>query len=77
MPVRLDTLNDLAALTFDDIIDVRSPAEYAEDHIPGAISLPVLSNEERAKVGTIYVQEDRFLARKSGRACRAQCGDPS
>ncbi|MCW8843382.1 MAG: tRNA 2-selenouridine(34) synthase MnmH, partial [Rhodobacteraceae bacterium] len=72
MPVRLDTLNDLAALTFDDIIDVRSPAEYAEDHIPGAISLPVLSNEERAKVGTIYVQEDRFLARKIGAALVAR-----
>ena len=30
---------------FDDLIDVRSPAEFAEDHVPGAISLPVLSNE--------------------------------
>jgi tRNA 2-selenouridine synthase len=53
---------------FDTVIDVRSPAEFAEDHVPGAINLPVLSNEERARVGTIYVQESRFLARKIGAA---------
>lgn len=57
---------------FDDIIDVRSPAEFAEDHIPGAISLPVLSNEERARVGTIYVQQSPFLARKIGAALVAR-----
>ncbi len=53
---------------FDTVIDVRSPAEFAEDHVPGAVNMPVLSNEERAKVGTIYVQESRFLARKIGAA---------
>ncbi|OYX46914.1 MAG: tRNA 2-selenouridine(34) synthase MnmH [Alphaproteobacteria bacterium 32-64-14] len=53
---------------FDMIIDVRSPAEFAEDHIPGAVNLPVLDNEERAIVGTIYVQESRFLARRVGAA---------
>ena len=53
---------------YDDIIDVRSPAEYAEDHIPGAISAPVLSNDERARVGTIYVQESAFVAKKLGSA---------
>lgn len=53
---------------FDEIIDVRSPAEFAEDHVPGAINLPVLSNEERAVVGTIYVQESRFKARRIGAA---------
>ncbi len=68
MPTALAALSDLATLPFDDIIDVRSPAEFAEDHVPGAISLPVLSNEERARVGTIYVQQDRFLARKTGAA---------
>jgi tRNA 2-selenouridine synthase len=57
---------------FDDIIDVRSPAEFAEDHIPGAISLPVLDNEERARVGTIYVQQSRFLARRIGAALVAR-----
>ena len=58
--------NDLAR--FDAIIDVRSPAEFAEDHVPGAINLPVLSNEERAEVGTIYVQQSAFLARRIGAA---------
>ena len=53
---------------FDDVIDVRSPAEFAEDHVPGAISLPVLDNEERARVGTIYVQDSPFKARKLGAA---------
>ncbi|WP_270729073.1 tRNA 2-selenouridine(34) synthase MnmH [Shimia sp. Alg240-R146] len=68
MPLALTQLSDLASLPFDEIIDVRSPAEYAEDHIPGAISLPALSNEERARVGTIYVQDDPFKARKIGAA---------
>ncbi|HLZ82676.1 MAG TPA: tRNA 2-selenouridine(34) synthase MnmH [Caulobacteraceae bacterium] len=57
---------------FDDIVDVRSPAEFAEDHMPGAISLPVLDDEERARVGTIYVQESRFKARRLGAALVAR-----
>lgn len=63
------TLTDLRALqaeNFDTIIDVRSPAEFAEDHVPGAVNMPVLSNEERAEVGTIYTQESPFKARKIG-----------
>jgi tRNA 2-selenouridine synthase len=39
------------------IIDVRSPAEYDRGHIPGAISLPLFSNEERSVVGTLYLQK--------------------
>ena len=54
MAVTLRSLSDLAAMGFDDIIDVRAPAEYAEDHVPGAISLPVLDDTERARIGTIY-----------------------
>jgi tRNA 2-selenouridine synthase len=57
---------------YDMIIDVRSPGEFAEDHVPGAVNLPVLDNEERAKVGTIYVQESRFLARRVGAAIVAR-----
>lgn len=53
---------------FDSVIDVRSPAEFAEDHIPGAINLPVLSDAERAQVGTIYKQQSPFTARKLGAA---------
>lgn len=57
---------------FDTIIDVRSPAEFALDHIPGAINCPVLSNEERAQVGTIYKQESPFAAKKIGAALVAK-----
>jgi tRNA 2-selenouridine synthase len=64
----LDTA-DLASLArFDAVIDVRSPAEFAEDHAPGAVNLPVLTDAERAEVGTIYVQDSRFRARKIGAA---------
>ncbi|MEL6678961.1 MAG: tRNA 2-selenouridine(34) synthase MnmH [Pseudomonadota bacterium] len=72
MALAFDSLADLAAAPFDEIIDVRSPAEFAEDHVPGAISLPVMSNAERARVGTIYVQESRFEARKIGAAIVAR-----
>ncbi len=48
-----------------EIIDVRSPAEYADDHIPGAINLPVLSNDERAEVGQLH-RSDPFNARILG-----------
>ena len=51
---------------YDTIIDVRSPAEYAEDHIPGAISAPVLDDAERAEVGTLYKQVSPFDAKKTG-----------
>jgi tRNA 2-selenouridine synthase len=57
---------------FDEIIDVRTPAEFAEDHIPGAINCPVLSNEERAIVGTLYKQVSPFEARKVGAAMIAK-----
>ncbi|MFC2970336.1 tRNA 2-selenouridine(34) synthase MnmH [Acidimangrovimonas pyrenivorans] len=72
MAITLTALSDLSALGFDEIIDVRSPAEYAEDHLPGAINLPVLDNEERARVGTIYKQESPFKARKIGAALVAR-----
>jgi tRNA 2-selenouridine synthase len=72
MALTLTALSDLADAGFDTVIDVRSPAEYAEDHLPGAISLPVLSNEERARVGTIYKQDSPFRARKIGAALVAR-----
>ena len=53
---------------FDDVIDVRSPSEFEADHIPGAINLPVLTDAERAEIGTIYVRESRFKARRLGAA---------
>jgi tRNA 2-selenouridine synthase len=57
---------------FDEIIDVRSPAEFALDHIPGAVSMPVLDDEERARVGTLYKQVSQFDARKLGAAMVAR-----
>lgn len=72
MKQTLTSLKDLKTLPFDDVIDVRAPSEYAEDHVPGAMSLPVLSDAERAEVGTIYVQQDPFLARKVGAALVAR-----
>jgi tRNA 2-selenouridine synthase len=72
MAITLTSIADIAALGFDEIIDVRAPAEFAEDHIPGAISLPVLDDAERARVGTIYKQDSPFLARKLGAALVAR-----
>ncbi|MCX8509437.1 MAG: tRNA 2-selenouridine(34) synthase MnmH, partial [Rhodobacteraceae bacterium] len=72
MALTLTQISDLAAAGFDTIIDVRAPAEYAEDHLPGAISLPVLDDAERARVGTIYKQQSPFLARKVGAALVAR-----
>ncbi len=57
---------------FDEIIDVRTPAEFADDHIPGAINCPVLSDEERITVGTLYKQISPFEARKVGAALVAK-----
>ena len=72
MAVQINSLADVLALDFDDIIDVRAPAEWAEDHLPGAISLPVLDDGERARVGTIYKQVSPFSARKIGAALVAR-----
>ncbi|MCZ2497932.1 tRNA 2-selenouridine(34) synthase MnmH [Xylophilus sp. Kf1] len=55
---------DLAA--FDTLIDARSPAEFALDHIPGAVNCPVLDDEERRIVGTLYKQTGAFEARRVG-----------
>jgi tRNA 2-selenouridine synthase len=68
----LDSVDARALAAFDDIIDVRSPSEFAEDHVPGAISLPVLTDAERAQVGTIYVQDSAFKARRLGAALVAR-----
>ncbi|MBL8378845.1 MAG: tRNA 2-selenouridine(34) synthase MnmH [Burkholderiales bacterium] len=59
----LDRLGD-----FDEIIDVRSPAEFALDHIPGATSAPVLSNVERARIGTLHAADSAFAAKRAGAA---------
>lgn len=48
------------------LLDVRSPGEYHHAHIPGAISLPLFTDEERAVVGTAYKQQSREVAIKIG-----------
>lgn len=60
------TLGELGE--FDTIVDVRSPDEFADDHIPGAISCPVLDDAQRAEVGTLYKQVSPFAAKKLGAA---------
>lgn len=62
--MRAATVADLTR--FDEVIDVRSPGEFVEDHAPGAINLPVLDNDERARVGTLYQQVSPFEAKKAG-----------
>ena len=64
------TVNELDE--FDLLIDARSPAEFALDHIPGAINCPVLDDDERRVVGTTYVQVSAFEARKIGGAMVAR-----
>ena len=67
LPLTLDALAG-----FDTIIDVRSPGEFALDHIPGAANHPVLSDAERVDVGTIYKQVSAFDAKKVGAAMVAR-----
>src|SRR5665213_3084153 len=64
----LDAADPQSLAAFETIIDVRSPGEFALDHVPGAINLPVLSDAERAEVGTIYVQGSRLRANRIGAA---------
>jgi tRNA 2-selenouridine synthase len=66
----LDAAADLSA--FDTIVDARSPAEYADDHLPGALNWPVLDDDERRVVGTEYKQVSSFDARKRGAAIVAR-----
>ncbi|NVM79414.1 tRNA 2-selenouridine synthase [Duganella sp. SG902] len=58
--------------SFDAIIDARSPGEFALDHLPGAINAPVLDDEQRIRVGTMYKQIGAFEAKKVGAALVAK-----
>jgi tRNA 2-selenouridine synthase len=57
---------------FDTIVDARSEGEFALDHLPGAINCPVLNDEERVRVGTLYKQVGSFEAKKLGAALVAR-----
>ena len=65
-------LDVIKKASFDSIIDVRSPAEFADDHMPGAINLPVLDDDERAQIGTLYKQVNPFEAKRAGAALVAK-----
>ncbi len=69
---RTTDLSAAARARFDAIIDVRSPSEFALDHVPEAINLPVLDDAQRVAVGTEYVQRSKFLARRQGAAMVAR-----
>ena len=74
MSVSLVGAADVAAGAdrFDCVVDVRSPAEFAEDHLPGAVNWPVLDNEQRRIVGTLYKQVSPLQARQVGAAMVAR-----
>ncbi|MBD0287443.1 MAG: tRNA 2-selenouridine(34) synthase MnmH [Flavisolibacter sp.] len=63
---RLNTSDFLSLADNALLLDVRSPAEYNHAHIPGAISLPLFTDEERSMVGTAYKQQSREQAIKIG-----------
>lgn len=64
MPEKITFTPDL--LESHCIIDVRTPLEFAEDHLPGAINVPILNNEERVEIGTIHKQLGPQQARQRG-----------
>jgi len=61
-----ESIWELLSHDFDAVIDVRSPGEFAVDHIDAAMNLPVLDDDERRQVGTTYVQDSKFQARRLG-----------
>lgn len=65
--VTIDALPD-----YRDRVDVRSPSEFAIDHLPGATNHPVLDDAERVRIGTMHAQESAFAARRAGAAIVAR-----
>ena len=67
---RVITVDALAA--YPDRVDVRTPSEFVEDHIPGAENHPVLDDAERARIGTMYAKVSSFAAKRAGAALVAR-----
>ena len=66
-PIALPVSDVVARLNeFNGVLDARSPSEYAEDHLPGAVCTPVLDDAERALVGTLNAQRGAFEAKRVG-----------
>ena len=68
MGAPINRVESWTASDYDMIIDVRSPAEFADDHLPGAVNLPVLDDDERAEIGTMYKKISPFAAKRAGAA---------
>ena len=67
MPVeKVDIENFLQLAERFPVLDVRSPAEYAHAHIPGAFSIPIFTDEQRKIIGTAYKKQSRQAAVNHG-----------
>ncbi len=66
------TLRLIKCTSFDTVIDVRSPSEFLDDHMPNALNLPVLDDVQRESIGIIYSQNNPFEAKRAGAALVAQ-----
>ena len=69
MPMAIERIDVESFLSLSDqypVLDVRSPGEYLHAHIPGALSLPLFTDEERKVVGTAYKQQSKQEAIKLG-----------
>jgi tRNA 2-selenouridine synthase len=64
MPDKISFTPDL--LESHCVIDVRTPLEFAEDHLPGAVNVPILNDEERVEIGTLHKQSGPQQARQRG-----------
>lgn len=71
-PLRGHKVSVLMLADYPDRIDVRSPSEFADDHIPDAVSCPVLDDAERARIGTLHAEESAFAAKRAGAALVAR-----
>jgi tRNA 2-selenouridine synthase len=68
-PIRISVDDAIAQFEqFDDLLDTRSPSEFELDHLPGAISTPVLDDAQRVTIGTIHAQRGAFEANRLGAA---------
>ena len=72
MPPPITRTTNWQDQNYSMIIDVRSESEFADDHLPGAVSMPVLSDAERAEIGTLYKQVSPFEAKRRGAAIVAR-----
>lgn len=64
--MRTIKFEDLHKLKSYILIDARSPKEFEESPIPGAVNIPALLDDERAEVGTAYVRESSEKAKEIG-----------